>query len=235
MRHRGRGAGFMARARAHTSHLFENLVLWRVLAWARFCTKSQDNDKRQKTTNRPTTAIPPGSSPPIDFESGGTTQSRCLPKLATDVSSPAAALGFGFWPARRKCADVISPTMTRDASLAGCRPFDSRFWLEYFADILCLGRHLSYQRGRHTIHPQTSLIKIEGVDDTAAANFYLGKKVAYVYKGQKEIRGTKIRVIWGKVTRPHGNSGVVRAKFTGPLPSKSFGASVRIMLYPSSI
>jgi len=36
-------------------------------------------------------------------------------------------------------------------------------------------------------------------------SFYLGKKVAYVYRGQKEIRGTKIRVIWGKVTRPHGN------------------------------
>jgi large subunit ribosomal protein L35Ae len=67
------------------------------------------------------------------------------------------------------------------------------------------------------------LIKIEGVDDTnaakyvsrtiihgpgyvtnAALSFYLGKKVAYVYRGQKEIRGTKIRVIWGKVTRPHG-------------------------------
>ena len=33
-----------------------------------------------------------------------------------------------------------------------------------------------------------------------------GKKIAYVYRGQKEIRGTKIRVIWGKVTRPHGMS-----------------------------
>lgn len=97
------------------------------------------------------------------------------------------------------------------------------------------GRHLSYQRSRHTVHPETSLIKIEGVDDTNAATFYLGKKVAYVYRGQKEKRGTKIRVIWGKVTRAHGNSGVVRAKFANPLPSKSFGASVRIMLYPSSI
>ncbi|KAK0667203.1 putative cytosolic 60S ribosomal protein Rpl35a [Cercophora samala] len=97
------------------------------------------------------------------------------------------------------------------------------------------GRHLSYQRSRHTVHAKTSLIKIEGVDDTAAANFYLGKKVAYVYRGQKEVRGTKIRVIWGKVTRPHGNSGVVRAKFQTPLPAKSFGASVRIMLYPSTI
>ena len=45
-------------------------------------------------------------------------------------------------------------------------------------------------------------------------SFYLGKKVAYVYRGQKEIRGSKIRVIWGKVTRPHGMS------LVGPLGAK---------------
>ena len=97
------------------------------------------------------------------------------------------------------------------------------------------GRHLSYQRSKNVQTPSTSLIKIEGVDDTKAAKFYLGKKIAYVYRGHVERRGSKIRVIWGKVCRPHGNSGVVRAKFTSPLPSKSFGASVRIMLYPSTI
>ncbi|KAF2484645.1 60S ribosomal protein L33-A [Neohortaea acidophila] len=97
------------------------------------------------------------------------------------------------------------------------------------------GKHISYQRGKRNTNPNTSLIQIEGVDNTKAAKFYLGKRIAYVYRGKKEIRGTKIRVIWGKVTRTHGNSGMVRAQFKHNLPPKSFGAMVRIMLYPSSI
>lgn len=58
--------------------------------------------------------------------------------------------------------------------------------------------------GKRNTNPGTSLIKIEGVDDPKAAKFYLGKRIAYVYRGKREIRGTKIRVIWGKVTRTHG-------------------------------
>lgn len=42
------------------------------------------------------------------------------------------------------------------------------------------GRHLSYQRSRHITHPGTSLIKIEGVDSTAAAK--------YVYPKNRECR-----------------------------------------------
>lgn len=44
----------------------------------------------------------------------------------------------------------------------------------------------------------------EGVATPTEAQFYLGKRVAFVYRAQREVRGSKIRVIWGKVTRPHG-------------------------------
>lgn len=35
-------------------------------------------------------------------------------------------------------------------------------------------------------------------------SFYLGKKVAFVYRAKRHVRGSNIRVIWGKVTRSHG-------------------------------
>lgn len=104
------------------------------------------------------------------------------------------------------------------------------FWTVYVK-----GKHLSYQRSKSVNNPNVSLLKIEGVATPQEAQFYLGKRVAYVYRASKEIRGSKIRVMWGKITRTHGNSGVVRAKFRNNLPAKTFGASVRIFLYPSNI
>ncbi|KAG0151797.1 hypothetical protein CROQUDRAFT_650852 [Cronartium quercuum f. sp. fusiforme G11] len=97
------------------------------------------------------------------------------------------------------------------------------------------GRILSYTRGKRNTKPTSSLVQVAGVASKQEAAFYLGKKIAYVYRAQREIKGSKIRIIWGKVTRSHGNSGVVRAKFTTNLPPRSFGASCRIMLYPSNI
>lgn len=94
---------------------------------------------------------------------------------------------------------------------------------------------MGHKRSKKVATCHTSLIKIEGVEATKDAKFYLGKRVAYVYKANKEVRGSKIRVIWGRISRPHGNSGVVRAKFTHNIPPQAFAARVRIMLYPSSI
>ena len=101
---------------------------------------------------------------------------------------------------------------------------------------------LGLQRNRHYQVRGTSLVKIEGVNTKEDTAFYLGKRVAYVYRASRATLNkghhdgkSKIRCIWGKVTRSHGNSGVVRAQFRVNLPPKVFGASVRVMLYPSRV
>jgi len=45
-----------------------------------------------------------------------------------------------------------------------------------------------------------------------STDFYLGKKLCYIYKAHTKKKGTVFRTSWGKVTRAHGTSGVVRAK-----------------------
>ncbi|KAA8902142.1 hypothetical protein DIURU_002936 [Diutina rugosa] len=120
----------------------------------------------------------------------------------------------------------------RSSALFSHRVVDSRILTNI---VYVKGKHLSYQRSKNVTNPNVSLIQIEGVANPTDAKFYLGKRIAYVYRASKEKRGSKIRVIWGKVTRTHGNNGVVRANFVKNLPPKTFGASVRVMLYPSNI
>jgi len=98
------------------------------------------------------------------------------------------------------------------------------------------GVHLGFKRGLRNQYNHTSLIKIVGLDAKADTSFYLGKKIAYITKASKAGKdGSKFRVNWGKVCRAHGSNGVVRAKFSSPLPPQSIGAPVRVMLYPSNV
>jgi len=63
----------------------------------------------------------------------------------------------------------------------------------------------------------------------------MGKRVAWVYRAGKKKNGTNVRVMWGKVCKAHGTNGVVRCRFRHNLPPRAFGATVRVMLYPSNI
>jgi len=82
---------------------------------------------------------------------------------------------------------------------------------------------LSYRRGRHTQKTNQFLLEIPGCDTRAKAAQYIGKKVVWTAPGSK---GKKI---FGKITAPHGNSGILRARFKKGLPGTALTQKVELL------
>jgi len=79
-------------------------------------------------------------------------------------------------------------------------------------------------------------LQVEGSRSRKTSLFYVGKRCAFVFKGKSKKSAptnpkhkTRLRAIWGKVTRLHGNNGSVRARFTKNLPGDAIGKRVRIV------
>uniref|UniRef100_A0A0B6Y079 Large ribosomal subunit protein eL33 n=1 Tax=Arion vulgaris TaxID=1028688 RepID=A0A0B6Y079_9EUPU len=98
------------------------------------------------------------------------------------------------------------------------------------------GIFTGYKRGLRNSHENTTLIKIEGVSNKDEADFYVGKRVVYLYKAKKAVarigkEATKVRTVIGRVTRSHGNTGAIRARFNRTLPPQAMGSRVRVLLF----
>ncbi|KAJ2311941.1 hypothetical protein IWW52_004991, partial [Coemansia sp. RSA 2704] len=82
-------------------------------------------------------------------------------------------------------------------TLGGCRRSYST------AVLYSKGRFLGFKRGQRTQYEHTALIQLENVNSKEETSFYEGKRVAYLYRAPTAKKGTHIRCIWGRITRPH--------------------------------
>lgn len=94
-------------------------------------------------------------------------------------------------------------------------------------NLFVKGIFFAHRQGMRRNHYNQSLIKINNVTTAEEAKYYLGKAVAFVNPKSN-------RVVYGRITKLHGNNGVVQAQFTRNLSSLFLGHPVRVMLYPQS-
>lgn len=94
-------------------------------------------------------------------------------------------------------------------------------------------KFVSFRRNRKVQRERQALVNIENCNDKAAATWYLGKRVAYVYKVKNNVNNTRYRCRWGKVIATHGQNGAARVHFKKNICPHAMGSLVRVMLYPN--
>ncbi|MCX8174805.1 MAG: 50S ribosomal protein L35ae [Candidatus Micrarchaeota archaeon] len=82
------------------------------------------------------------------------------------------------------------------------------------------GRISNYRRGVHTEYTNQYVIEVDGVRDRQSAKGMVGKRVVFKTQTGKEIVG--------RISKAHGNSGAVLARFEKGLPGQAIGAEVEI-------
>jgi large subunit ribosomal protein L35Ae len=91
--------------------------------------------------------------------------------------------------------------------------------------IFVKGIIIGYKRGLRQQKISDVRIKIPKIKHEKECKFFLGKKLFLSLKKPSE---KKRKVIYGKIKKLHGRSGVFLARFKKNLPPNSFNMNVRI-------
>jgi large subunit ribosomal protein L35Ae len=82
-------------------------------------------------------------------------------------------------------------------------------------------RVLSFRRGRHTQKTNQLLLSVKDATSKSSAATFIGKKVVWKTKSGREIKG--------KIVAVHGNSGTLRARFSGGVSGEVLGRDIDIL------
>ena len=93
-------------------------------------------------------------------------------------------------------------------------------------------KFLGFRRSKVQQNTNQAILRLEGVNDRNASQYYFGKRVVYIYKKKSGQKDKRFRTIWGHIGRGHGNTGAVLARFSKNLPPRAMGSTLRVMLFP---
>ena len=83
-----------------------------------------------------------------------------------------------------------------------------------------MAKVLNFRQGRHTQTTNQMLLSVKDVSSRESAAALVGKSVV--------IRTASGKAIRGKVTSPHGNGGILRARFRRGVPASVLGKDAEI-------